>query len=425
VSVLLEILPWLIVMLVLMACSAFFSGSEAALFSLRQRDRRRLQLGNRSQRQAAALLADPDRLLSAVLFWNLTVNMAYFAVASIVGFQLESAPDAGPALAYAFAAVALLSIIFFSEMLPKTLAVIGARRLAGWVGLPLTIAVRVVAPLMPMLRGANLLSSRILWPRLTIEPYLQLSDLEEAIQVSTTDRHLADQEQIVLNNIVAMSDIRVDEWMRPRTQFLSFRPPVSLADLKGQMTPSGYVMITEEDSEEIVAAVDLYNLVRPLTGSLERHAVPVTFVPWCTTVADAYQAMVHSGSDVAAVVNELGETIGVVTFEDILDTVFTDEPSRSARLWDAAPLEQVDDGVWRVSGVTSLRRLARDLELDLASGKNRTVAGVVQETLQRLPQQGDEGNWGPFHFRVLETGGRGQMLIQLQRIPDAEREEDG
>ena len=87
--VLLDNLPWILTMAVLIAGSAFFSASEAALFSLRQQDRRRLQKGSRSQRSAATLLADPDRLLSAVLFWNLTINMAYFAVASIVGSILS------------------------------------------------------------------------------------------------------------------------------------------------------------------------------------------------------------------------------------------------------------------------------------------------------------------------------------------------
>ncbi len=422
--VLIDNLPWLAAMGVLIAGSAFFSCSEAALFSLRQQDRRRLGRGNRSQRSAADLLADPDRLLSAVLFWNLAINMAYFAMASIVGFKMQSSGEAGAAIAYGFAMVSLLSIIFFSEMLPKTLAVIQARRLAGFVGLPLAFSVRVVDPLMPILRGANLLSSRLIWPSLKTEPYLQVSDLEQAIQVSTTDLHLADQEQIVLNNIVAMSDIRVDEWMRPRTQFLSFRPPVSMVDLEGEMTPSGYLLITAEDSEEIVEAVDLKKLAEPSSESLEQYAMPVGVVPWCAKVADAHQAMYQSGCDVVVVVNELGETIGVLTFDDILDTVFADQPSRSARLWDRAPMEQVADDVWEVAGVTSLRRLARYLQMKLPYSKNTTLAGVVQETLQELPEQDDEGDWGPFHFRVLETGGRGQMLVQLRLLPAADEEDD-
>ena len=423
-SILIEILPWLLAMVVLIAFSGFFSASEAALFSLRRQDRRRLEKGGRWQRSAAALLADPDRLLSAVLFWNLMINMVYFALASIVGFQLESHRHAGPAAAYLFAAASLLALIFFSEMLPKTLAVLGARRLAGWVGLPLAAAITSVDWLMPLLRGVNVLSRRVIWPRFQPEPYLEISDLEQAIEVSTTDRHLAERERTVLNNIVAMSDIRVDEWMRPRTQFLTFRPPVSLEDLEGKMTPSGYLLITDEDGDEIAAAIDLQNLTQTTEQSLERFACPVLCVPWCATVADTFQEMSAKGGDVVAVVNEFGETIGILTFEDILDTVFTDEPSRSARLWDRKPIEQVDEGAWEVAGVTSLRRLARYLEMELPYSKNTTLAGVIQEALQEMPEEHDEGHWGPFHFQVIAATGGADMLVRLRLIDSESGEED-
>ena len=83
--VLIEMSPWLIAMAVLIACSAFFSGSEAALFYLRWDDRRTLSVGGPSQRAAARLLKNPDRLLSAVLLWNLAIN-AYEAGENVLVF---------------------------------------------------------------------------------------------------------------------------------------------------------------------------------------------------------------------------------------------------------------------------------------------------------------------------------------------------
>jgi Mg2+/Co2+ transporter CorB len=160
-------------MLALIACSAFFSSSEAALFSLRHQDRKLLQAGRPSQQLAAHLLNDPDRLLSAVLFWNLVVNMAYFAVTSIVGLQLERGFPSREIVAYSFAAGSLIMIIFFSEMLPTTVGVLPTRQLAGLFRIPLAVAVRLVEPLMPLLRLANLLSRRLLWPGFHAQPYLQ------------------------------------------------------------------------------------------------------------------------------------------------------------------------------------------------------------------------------------------------------------
>ena len=87
--VLIEMSPWLIALVVLIACSAFFSGSEAALFYLRWEDRRRLASGGSAQRAAFKLLRNPDRLLSAVLLWNLAINMTYFGISSIVALRVE------------------------------------------------------------------------------------------------------------------------------------------------------------------------------------------------------------------------------------------------------------------------------------------------------------------------------------------------
>ena len=115
---LIQLLPWLLTMAVLMACSSFFSASEAALFYLQPRDRRDMENGGPGDKSAAALLEKPDRLLSAILFWNLVINIAYFAIASIVAIRME-ATGLGNTAAVSFAVVSLLAIIFFSEMLPK------------------------------------------------------------------------------------------------------------------------------------------------------------------------------------------------------------------------------------------------------------------------------------------------------------------
>lgn len=416
-TALLDALPWLVAMLVLIFGSAFFSASEAALFSLSPRDRRRLASGNSTQRLAASLLEDPDRLLSAVLFWNLVINVTYFAIAAIVGLQLEKA---GGSFAVGFSTVALLVIIFFSEMLPKSLGVLMKRTLAALFSVPLAAVVRIVDPLMPALRLVNTLSQRLIWPKFRAEPQLEVSDLERAIELSTTDAQLIEQEQAALRNIVLLSDIRVDEWMRPRTQFQTFRPPVSLADLDGKMTPSGYLLITEPDSEEVEAAIHLKELFDVPSEHLEFQAEPVIYVPWCATVADALERMQEKHRQTAAIVNEYGETIGILTFEDILDTLFTYSPSRSKILMDRKPIHDLAPGMWLVAGVTSLRSLSRYLGMQLPASKSVTIAGVIQETLGRLARGGDQCDWGQFRLKVLEAPERGHLLVELSLLPESE-----
>ncbi len=223
--------PWLLTMAVLVCFSGFFSASEAALFCLRWTDQRELSAGNRSAKSAVRLLGDPDRLLSAVLFWNLLINVVYFASTSIVSFRISRDSAGSDAVAVGFSLFAVLILIFCSEMLPKSVAVLQPKGLAARVGLPLAVAVRLVDPMMPTLRTINLLSRRLLWPGLQQEPAMELTDSNRAIEASTAEQELAEQERLVLSNVVALSDLRADEWMRPRKQFRAFRPPVSAEEV--------------------------------------------------------------------------------------------------------------------------------------------------------------------------------------------------
>jgi CBS domain containing-hemolysin-like protein len=374
--------------------------------------------GNAAQRITAALLDDPDRLLSGVLFWNLLVNILYFAVSSIVALRLEAQDrhtEAG-----VFALGSLLALIFFSEMLPKTLAVLRAQLVAPLVGIPLATAVRVLDPLTPALRAANLLSRRLIWPGFQPEPFLDIGDLERAIKLSTSDAALLKQEQSVLQNIVSLSNFRVDELMRPRLQFRAFRPPISREDLGGEIPPSGYLLVTEPDSDEVIGAVPLKNLVELPAEHLEHLAEQVLYVPWSATAGSLLEAMIRRDREVAAVVNEYGETVGVVTFEDLLDTIFRQYPSRSIRLLQRSSLKTIGPGVWQVTGITSLRRLSKHFQLPLPASRSVTVAGVLQEVLGRFPVKDDQCDWGPFHLQVLESPERGLLAVQLTQIAPPE-----
>jgi CBS domain containing-hemolysin-like protein len=410
----LQLLPWLIAMTLLMAFSGFFSASEAALFYLSPRDRRVMASGTRGEKAALQLLEDPDRLLSAVLFWNLLINIAYFAIVSICSLKME-AGDLGQTGATLFVALSLFAIIFFSEMLPKSVGVLTPRRLAKIVCLPLTLAVRIVDPLMPLLRSVNLVSRRLIWPGFQPEPFIEVADLEKAIEHSGSDESMIRQEQAVLQNIVRLSEIRVEEWIRPRGQFQTYQPPVSPQDLQS-LPASGYLLVTEPGGREIEKAIRLDNMYELPEENIERFAEPVLYLPWCATVASALEKMSHRNREVTVVVNEFGETIGILTIEDILETVFVYSPSRTKRLLDMPPLVEIGENKWQVAGIMSLRQLSRRLEIEIPKTSSVTVGGVIQESLQRLAEQDDQCHWGPFHFHVIEAAQRGTMLIEVTLV---------
>lgn len=416
---LLPLTPWLIAMVILMACSGFFSASEAALFYLRPRDRREMESGSVAEKAAAELLDDPDRLLSAILFWNLVINITYFSISSICSLRIEKTETLGKSEAVIFATASLFAIIFFSEMMPKSIAVLKPRALSISLSLPLSLAVRAIDPVMPLLQWVCLVSRRLIWPGFRPEPYLEIQDVQQAIEHSGNDPELIEQEQAVLQNIVDLGNIRIDEWMRPRTQFVMYRPPVSLIDLK-KLPPSGYLLISESDSEEIERAIRLDNQFALPDKNIERFGEPVLYQPWCSSVADAFEKMSYRSKEVTVVVNEFGDTIGILTIEDILEAVFSYSPSRSRRLLDMNPITAVAENVWNVAGMMSLRRLGKQLNIELPPTDCVTIGGVVQDELQRLVKEGDRCNWGPLQLHVLEAPQRSNMLIEVTLVQSSE-----
>jgi putative hemolysin len=412
------LLPGLFAMSLLLLGSAFFSASEAAMFSLRRAQRRELSKGSAAQQTLARLLDDPDRLLTAVLFWNLVMNLAFFTIGSVISLEMQKKGET--TLAAAFAVGTLLTNILVGEMAPKSFGVLQPQRLAARLAIPLAAAIRAIQPLLPVFRIATLLSRRLIWPNFAPEPYLHVRDLERAVKFSGADTALVEQEQRVLESIVLLSDIRAEELMRPRTQFLSYRPPVTLADMKARPPQGAYLLVTEADSEEVAAAIALDDVWRLPDGPLDVLAEPVIYVPWSARAADVLELIRRRKREVAAVLNEFGETIGILTFDDILDTLFSGAPSRSERMLRREPIRAVAPGVWHVIGMTSVRRLARHFQLVAPATHSVTLAGVIQETLERLPVEGDECRWGPFHFKVLEAPRRGQLLIELTLPPAVE-----
>lgn len=416
------ILPWLVPMAALIVMSAFFSGSEAALFSLRPRDRRKLQRGSAAARSAVRLLEDPERLLTAILFWNLLVNMLYFGIASIVGGRLERSAETGHTAAIAFTVASLLVIIFFSEMLPKSLAVIAPVRLASLIGPVLTVAVQVISPILPAISFVNLLARRLIWPGFQPEPDLDLSDIERAIDYGTEDAALAARERGMLQQLVQMTDTRVAEWMRPRSQLQLEPLPVSRKGDKPRPFPlppampaDGYRLFTEPGGEEVVSAVASRSLRPNQLDDVATVIEPVLYVPWSSNVAIAFDQMLQQNRQVAAVVNEYGETIGILTQDDIVGQILSGEQhTRHAADGAGQAARELAPGLWRASGSTSARWLAKRLDIPTPEGRNVTLAGLMQRLNERVPRLGDTCDWEGYRLTVVDDDQKGHLQIDLQ-----------
>jgi len=409
-------LPGTLMMLVLVSLSSFFSASETAFFFLSRDQIRRFSLGNSRQRMVASLMADPDRLLTAVLFWNLLINLAYFSVGIVVMQKLTS--QSFHLTAGVLAVCNLLGMIVFGEVLPKSVAVVFRQSLASAVSWPLAAAVAILDPLIPLLGKTARILRRTFWPHIKHEPHLQPEDLEKAIDASAAfTSELLEIEQQVLHNILDLNEVAVEEVMRPRNLSITVDGNATLDSLNAApLKTTDYLMVTEDDNEICTRAVPLSRITRRDTATFAELSEPVIYVPWCASLAHVLAELRSRYRSVAVVVHEHGEMVGTVTYEDLLETILSDSPSRTRRVLRREPLIEIGNNRYHAEGLATLRFLARQLRIsyDADDDETTTLAGLFHDELERLPEVDDQIRWEGWILTAIAVTERGQIRALIE-----------
>lgn len=430
----------LTLMSVLAGVSAFFACGEAALFSLSRADRSAMAGGTTAERRAAALLTRPERLLTAVLFCNLSLNLVNYALAEVLAGRMSAGETAATWTRTLVSVGSLFAIILFCEVLPKSVSVLRPRLIGSLVSGPVAVAARAVDPVIGPLQTASNALARLLVPNLEREPYLDLGDLERAIEVQSGEAlasdAMRDRERQVLQRVVELADLTAADLMRPRRRCLVVAPPVTIDKLRGNLGARGeYVLVTAPPSEEIAAAIPVNRLALLPPDRLGSQAEKVVVVPWCAPASQTLQRLREEGRRVAVVVNELGESIGIVPVERLLDAVLGDAAQLDPHDAHGSRLVQLDEAAWEASSAAPLARVVRRLcawlekaddrdaaeSLDEASdlARSRTVGGLFQEVLDRMPRLGEQIAFGGLTWRVTagdaERDPNEALTIRIER----------
>jgi Mg2+/Co2+ transporter CorB len=406
------------ILLLLLLCSAFFSGSETSMMAInRYRLNSLVRKGNRSARLASRLLGKVDKLLGSILLGNTLLNVASAAVTNIIILRLFGQDDVAILLGTLAITFALL---VFSEIMPKVIAASYPERIA----LP---ASYVLTPLItlfhPVVSVATALVKGFLWLlriRIQTDQSKQKMTLEELRGLVLDAEHFMPRKhQKMLLNLVDLERITVNDVMIPRNQIEALDINAEPAELRQQIITCHHTLLPvyADAPSNIIGILH----IKRAPALLQEAALDIVqlretlhepyFIPSDTPLLKQLQQFQERHTRLGLVVDEYGELLGLVTLENILEEIVGEFTTQSPA--QAGKFLRQEDGSFLLEGSSSLRELNRKLGLHLPLKGAKTLNGLILEHLEDIPETGTSLKIAGYPIEIIQTQDR---IVKMARI---------
>jgi CBS domain containing-hemolysin-like protein len=408
-------------MLLNLAGSFVCSLAEASvLASSEARIRARLEQGLKGSRRLLALRRNPGRTLASLVFLNNVFQVA--GTAALTSVAADTLPEDGPAMVV-FIAIQTTVIIAFGEILPKVLGEANPEGIASTLVEPLKWIGIVTWPLIVVV---NLL---VAWARPKQRVvHGQEGEIVELARMGRDVGHLDPHEAELIHRIFRLDDITAWDVMTPRFLVKALPAADTLAHARRTLLEAqhGQIPVYERDFDKVTGILVLRDALAALARGEEHRtlaeiAKPAHFVPSTRTVDDVLRDLQAAHGRMAVVVDEYGVTQGVITMDDLVEEL----------VGEAIDAKELSQGVVKrlnrtqalVHGLNRIRDVARFLNVPLAletpEQETRTVTGLLQEHLGRIPEVGDRVEVpGGLALEVQTTDGRMAVrVLAANRAP--------
>jgi CBS domain containing-hemolysin-like protein len=406
-------------MLLLMG-SAFFSGSETALFSLSRLDLRQLRQSQHPRSATLhALLDQPRRLIISILCGNELINIA--AVANMTGILvvLYGVEKAGLINVLVMVPVLLL----LGEITPKTIAVANPVRISSqWVAGPMTLWIKLITPLRWTLRGvADRVTSWIVGSEKAPENILQLDEFLVIVDEIANEGELHDTERTLIYHLLDAGATEIVEIMTPRTRVDFIDKALNLPEIieRFRTIRHSRVPVYEGQRDNVVGFLHVEDIL-PLvidntdlsTLSLADLLHPLIVVPPTKRVDEMFEFFQSNRARAAIVLDEFGGVEGFVTMRDVLTFIFG---HLSGEVQGSDLYQEQDENVYEVPGDMKLTDFNHLTNFGIEDPRMTTIAGVAFRHLDRLPMEGDQVNVEGFEIRVLAVKEQRILRVRVAR----------
>ncbi|MDE6957787.1 MAG: hemolysin family protein [Lachnospiraceae bacterium] len=379
----------LIILIILLLLSAFFSSAETALTTVnRIRMRSLADDGSKRAKTVLKITDDSGKMLSAILIGNNIVNLSAASLTTSLAYSFG-----GSMVAIANAALTI-AILLFGEITPKTTATIHSEKMALIYAPIISLFMKIMTPVIFIING---LSTGVLF-LLRIDPNaknqaMTETELRTIVDVSHEDGVIESDEKEMIYNVFDLGDAKAKDVMVPRVH-------VTFADVESTYEELIEIFredkftrlpVFEETTDNVIGTINMKDLL--LFNNQKEFRVrdilrEAYFTYEYKNISELLVEMRDASFNIAIVLDEYGETAGLITLEDILEEIvgeIHDEYDDNEEDF----VKEIGEREYIIEGSTNLDDLNDRLNLTLESEDYDSLGGFIIEHLDRLPEEGD------------------------------------
>ena len=412
-------LTMIVILIVLVILSAYFSATETAFTSLnRIRLKSKADVGNRRAALALRLVDQYDNLLSTILVGNNIVNLSASSLATVFfteGLRLQNG-------AVISTAVITIVVLIFGEISPKSLAKEYPESFAMFSAPIMRILMVILTPVNFLFSLLKKLLSMVFHKEgdsgITEEELVTMVDQAEI--EGGLDQH----ESKLIRSAIEFNDMEVDEILTPRVDIVAVEDTDSMDDIAQAFAESGYsrLPVYHEDIDDIIGVIHEKDFhAARYRGQTDVKAItgPMLYTTGNTKISELLRILQREKAHMVIVVDEYGGTEGLVTLEDIVEELV-------GEIWDEhdeviEEFKKQEDGSYLISCSADLTDL-----FDLFSIKGEcdanTISGWVMEQIGRIPEEGDHFTSDGLDVTVTKVDHRRVLEIRVEVLPQPEDE---
>ncbi len=399
---------YLILFVICLLLSAFFSGSETAFISLQRIRLEHLVKNNvRGARRVARMIERPEKLLSTILLGNNFVNVAAAALGTMVAVSLWG--EQGVLIATIGVTILLL---IFSETTPKTIATRHAERLSLILARPIEWLSWLLTPFVIALSWIASGFSRLVGGKPVSRSLASEEEIRTMISVGHKEGTVEEAEAEMLHKVFEFGDRPVREVMVPRLEVVSIEQGSKIADFLALYaeSPLSRFPVYLENMDNVVGILSVKDvLMAQAKGAINDESTiddlvrPAYFAPETKRINELFVEMRDKNYRMCVVVDEFGGTAGIASLSRLVEEIVGPVGDELAEV--EKEYEVINEYTFQIDGSMRIEEANEEMELELPEGDYETVAGFVLHLLGHIPRPNEQLRYKGLKLVITEMRG--------------------